>query len=362
MSAFGVYVHVPFCRERCDYCAFATYTDRDHLMERYAAACILDIRRVFAEDDLPVPTSIFFGGGTPSRLHPETLSRVLDAIPRAPGAEVTVECNPEDADRAHLGAYRRAGVTRVSFGLQSTHAHVLAGLGRRRVPQAAETISAAVADAGFTTWNLDLILGAPAESDDDWASTLEHVLALAHPPPHLSAYGLTVEPGTPLARDPLRHPDEDALARRYERAESMLSAAGYRWEEISNWCRPGHECRHNHVYWDQGDYVGVGSAAHSHRAGTRWWNVRTPDRFIATIESGRSPEAAREELSAGQREFEALSLALRTPRGVPWACLERPDELDDLITRVDDCAVLTVQGRLLANEVSARIRSGILHR
>jgi oxygen-independent coproporphyrinogen-3 oxidase len=362
LSAFGVYVHVPFCRERCDYCAFATYTDRDHLMERYADACIRDIRRVFADADLPVPTSIFFGGGTPSRLHPETLCRVLGAIPRAPGAEVTVECNPEDADQAHLDAYRRAGVTRISFGLQSTHAHVFEGLGRRHVPQAAETISAAVADAGFTTWNLDLILGAPAESDGDWARTLEHVLTLDHPPPHVSAYGLTVEPGTPLAKDPRRHPDEDALARRYERAEAMLSAAGYRWEEISNWCRPGHECRHNHVYWDQGDYVGIGSAAHSHRAGTRWWNVRTPDRFIATIEAGGSPEAAREELSAGQREFEALSLSLRTPRGVPWVCLERPDELDGLITHVDDRAVLTVRGRLLANEVGARIGSGILHR
>jgi putative oxygen-independent coproporphyrinogen III oxidase len=362
LSAFGVYVHIPFCRERCDYCAFATYTDRDHLMERYADACVLEIQRVFAEADLPLPTSIFFGGGTPSRLRPETLCRVLDNIPRASGAEVTVECNPEDADDSHLDAYRRAGVTRVSFGLQSTHSHVLTGLGRRDVPHAAEKISAAVAAAGFATWNLDLIFGAPAESDDDWARTLEYVLALDHPPPHLSAYGLTVEPGTPLAKDPLRHPDEDALARRYERAEAMLAASGYRWEEISNWCRPGHECRHNHLYWDQGDYVGIGSAAHSHRAGTRWWNVRTPDRYVAAIEAGRSPEAAREDLTAGQREFESLSLSLRTPRGVPWACLERPDELDGLITRIDDRAVLTVRGRLLANEVSARIGSGILHR
>jgi putative oxygen-independent coproporphyrinogen III oxidase len=362
LTPFGVYVHVPFCRERCDYCAFATYTDRDHLMERYADACVLDVQRVFSSADLPVPTSVFFGGGTPSRLRPETLCRILDAIPRAAGAEVTVECNPEDADGAHLAAYRRAGVTRVSFGLQSTHAHVLAGLGRRHVPDAAETISAEVAAAGFETWNLDLILGAPAETDDDWARTLHRVLDLAHPPPHLSAYGLTVEPGTPLAGDPLRHPDEDALARRYERAEAILTAAGYHWEEISNWCRPGHECRHNRLYWEQGDYVGIGSAAHSHRAGTRWWNVRTPDRYVAAIEAGHDPEAAREELTAGQREFEALSLSLRTPRGVPWGCLERADELEGLITRVGDRAVLTVRGRLLANEVSARIGSGILHR
>ena len=125
LMPFGVYVHVPFCRERCDYCAFATYTDRDHLMERYADACMRELAQAFGAGDLPAPTSVFFGGGTPSRLHPDTLCRVLDGIPRAPGAEVTVECNPEDADEAHLGAYRRAGVTRVSFGLQSTQAHVL---------------------------------------------------------------------------------------------------------------------------------------------------------------------------------------------------------------------------------------------
>ncbi len=366
MSAFGVYVHVPFCRERCDYCAFATYTDRDHLMERYADACILDVRRAFGDADLALPVSVYFGGGTPSRLHPDTLCRILEVVPRAPGAEVTVECNPEDADADHLGAYRRAGVTRVSFGLQATSPHVLAGLGRPIVAATAETISAAVGAAGFATWNLDLIFGATTESDADWAAALEHVLALAHPPPHLSAYGLTVEPGTPLALDPSRHPDEEAQARRYADADAVLAAAGYRWEEISNWARPGHEARHNRLYWEQGDYLGIGSSAHSHRHGTRWWNVRTPERYVAAVEAGRTPEAGREELSPEQREFERLTLALRTPRGVPWASLERPEELEGLVTRaVDragDRAVLTVRGRLLANEVSARIRSGILHR
>ena len=365
LTPFGVYVHVPFCRERCDYCAFATYTDRDHLMERYADACVLELQRAFGAGDLALPTSVFFGGGTPSRLHPDTLTRILDAIPRAADCEVTVECNPEDADEAHLGTYRRAGVTRVSFGLQSTQAHVLAGLGRRNVPHAAETIAAAVHAAGFTTWNLDLIFGAATESDDDWAATLDHVLALDHPPPHLSAYGLTVEPGTPLAADPARHPDDDVEAARYERAEAVLTAAGYHWEEISNWARPGHECRHNHLYWEQGDYVGIGSAAHSHRAGVRWWNVRTPDRYIDAVEAGRSPEGGREELTAEQRAFEELSLSLRTPAGVPWEALERPEELEESTassSTIDGRAVLTLRGRLLANEVSARIRSGILHR
>ncbi len=362
MTPFGVYVHVPFCRERCDYCAFATYTDRDHLMERYADACVLELERAARAGDLAGASSVFFGGGTPSRLHPETLCRILDAIPRRPGAEVTVECNPEDADAAHLGTYRRAGVNRVSFGLQSTQAHVLAGLGRRHVPGAAETIAAAVAAAGFATWNLDLIFGSASESDADWDTTLQVVLGLTHPPPHISAYGLTVEPGTPLSRETARHPDEDALARRYERIERVLTDAGYAWEEISNWARPGHECRHNHVYWEQGDYLGVGSAAHSHRDGQRWWNVRTPDRYVDAVESGRTPEAGREVLTAGQRDFEALSLSLRTPRGVPWESLERPEELGDLVVRHGSRAVLSVRGRLLANEVSARIGSGILHR
>ena len=362
MSACGVYVHVPFCRERCDYCAFATYTDRDHLMERYGDACVLELQRAVGAGGLAPATSVFFGGGTPSRLHPDTLCRILDAIPRVPGAEVTVECNPEDADAAHLGAYRRAGVNRVSFGLQSTHPHVLAGLGRRRVPQAADIVSAAVETAGFATWNLDLIFGAATESDPDWAATLERVLGLAYPPPHLSAYALTVEPGTPLAKDPARRPDDDAQARRYEHTERVLVAAGYAWEEISNWARPGHECRHNHLYWEQGDYVGIGAAAHSHRDGVRWWNVRTPDRYIEAVEGGRSPEAGSEVLTPAVREFEALSLSLRMPRGVPWDSLERADELEGLVERVGSRAVLTVRGRLLANEVGARIRSGILHR
>jgi putative oxygen-independent coproporphyrinogen III oxidase len=359
---FGVYVHIPFCRERCDYCAFATYTDRDHLMERYADACVTELARLVAEGGLLPATSVFFGGGTPSRLHPETLCRILSAIPVRADAEVTVECNPEDADHAHLATYRRAGVNRLSFGLQSTHAHVLAGLGRRHVPDAEARIAAAVQDAGYEDWNLDLIFGGAGETDADWRATLDRVLDLPNPPPHLSAYALTIEPGTPLARAGDRHPDDDTLAARYELADDVLCRAGYRWEEISNWARPGHRCRHNHLYWDQGDYAGIGSAAHSHRAGERWWNVRTPDRYIEAIESGRSPEAGREVLTDEQRAFEALSLSLRTPHGVPSANLSRADELAGLIEEREGRAVLTVRGRLLANEVTTRISSDSLQR
>jgi oxygen-independent coproporphyrinogen-3 oxidase len=207
-------------------------------------------------------------------------------------------------------------------------------------------------------WNLDLIFGGATETDVDWHRTLADVLALDHPPPHISAYALTVEPGTPLARATDRHPDEDVLARRYEIAEEVLTSAGYQWEEISNWARSGHECRHNRLYWEQGNYLGIGSAAHGHHDGRRWWNIRTPDRYIDAVTSGRSPEAGHEVLTAEQIEFEGLSLSLRTPRGVPWGSLADLGNLDGLLVRRGDRAVLTVRGRLLADEVTARIASG----
>ena len=354
---FGVYVHIPFCRARCDYCAFATFTDRDHLMEAYAAACVVELTRARAEEALPPATSVFFGGGTPSRLPPDLLVAILDAVPRRPGAEVTVECNPEDAHPALLAAYRAAGVTRISLGVQSTVPHVLAGLGRRHGTARAVEAARAVAEAGFESWNMDLIIGGSGETDADWSRSLGDVLGLESPPPHLSAYSLTVEPGTPLAAAPDRHPDDDVQAGRYEEADRVLVDHGYRWEEISNWAKPGHRCRHNGLYWDQGDYRGIGSAAHSHARGRRWWNVRTPDRYVAAIEAGHPVLSGEEVLTDEQRRFEALALALRTPAGVPLACLpDRPD-LVGLVDRSTGRAVLTVRGRLLANAVSARLIS-----
>jgi putative oxygen-independent coproporphyrinogen III oxidase len=357
-APFGVYVHVPFCRFRCDYCAFATYTDRDHLMGAYVAACVTEIARACAEEGMPPATSVFFGGGTPSRLPAEGLVEILAAIPRAAGAEVTVECNPEDADPSRLAAYRAGGVTRLSLGVQSTVPHVLAGLGRRHGTDQVADAAVAAAGAGFDSWNLDLIIGGAGESDDDWERSLAEVLGLASPPPHLSAYSLTVEPGTPLAADPGRHPDDDVQADRYTRADELLGRAGYEWEEISNWARPGHGCRHNRLYWEQGDYRGIGSAAHSHRSGRRWWNVRTPDRYVAAIGSGRSATAGEEVLTDHQRGFEWLALRLRTRAGVPVEALPPDPDLDGLVDRVGGRAVLTVRGRLLANAVTARLVVG----
>jgi putative oxygen-independent coproporphyrinogen III oxidase len=354
-TPFGVYVHIPFCRFRCDYCAFATYTDRDHLMEAYAAACITEVERALSAEGIPPATSVFFGGGTPSRLDAELLVSILDAIPRSTGAEVTVECNPEDAEPERLAAYRQAGVTRISLGVQSTVPHVLKGLGRRHGHDTVARAAEAVAGAGLESWGMDLIIGGAGETDGDWERSLHDVLGLASAPPHISAYSLTVEPGTPLATQPDRHPDEDVQARRYEVADQILAAAGYGWDEISNWSLPGHACRHNRLYWDQGDYRGIGSAAHSHRDGRRWWNVRTPDRFVKEIEAGRSAIAGEELLTSEQRGFEGLALGLRTRDGVPANSLPDDPDLEGLVDRVDGRAVLTVRGRLLANAITTRL-------
>jgi oxygen-independent coproporphyrinogen-3 oxidase len=355
----GVYVHVPFCRRRCDYCAFATYVDRDHLMVSYVEALRRDVAGAVDTGALGSASAVFFGGGTPSRLAPADLGAVLDTIPLAQGAEVTVECNPDDVSVDRLAQYRGRGVTRISLGAQARAPHVLASLGRHHqwdeVTAAAEAVSA----AGFDSWNMDLIYGAAAERDPDWDETLLGVLSLDRPPPHISAYALTVEPGTPLAAEPARHPDDDIQARRYARADEVLSAAGYRWEEISNWALPGHDCAYNNIVWRGGDYLGFGSAAHSHRAGRRWWNVRTPERYIAAVTSGRTPMAGSETLSAEQRLFERLALALRTPAGVPWSAIVDPVGLAGLVERHGDRAVLTVAGRMLASEVTTRLDIGV---
>jgi len=356
MVDFGVYLHIPFCAHRCDYCAFATYADRDNLMDAYVRALKAEIAR---ETDLglPVATSVFFGGGTPSRLPAEALLEVLEMIPRTSDAEVTVECNPEDASLARLRAYRAGGVNRMSFGIQSTRPAVLADLGRRHGTMAHREVAAAVTDAGFATWNMDVIIGSRAESLLDVEQTLEDLLGLESPPPHLSVYALTPEPGTPLGRDKSRHPDEDETADAYELVAERLENAGYEWEEISNWARPGHECRHNHLYWNQGDYRGFGSAAHSHSNGRRFWNVRTPDRYIELMTAGDSPQAGEEVLSEATRNFERDSLSLRTRRGAPLEAFDSLVEVAHLVDVEAGRVTLNVPGRLLANQVIVRLRT-----
>jgi len=365
---FGVYVHVPFCHHKCDYCAFATFTDRAHLIDRYLEALHTEITRAARGEPaapastgpLPRASTIFVGGGTPSLVDASKLARVLDAIPRKPDAEFTIECNPDDVTLAMLTTYRSIGVNRISLGMQSASPHVLKSLGRTHSPDNVARAVDAINAAGFGTFNLDVIYGGAGESLADWSSTIEQVVALGAP--HVSAYGLTVEAGTALAEQPARHPDDDDQADKYDLADDLLIAAGFANYEISNWSKPGHECRHNAVYWSGGDYAGFGSAAHAHRNGRRWWNVRTPDRFVELIEAGRPAESSSESLDDATRALERLQLQLRTRDGVPVSALDSTDvdEMSDLVQRVSrgsfgDRLVLTRAGRLLANEVSLRL-------
>jgi putative oxygen-independent coproporphyrinogen III oxidase len=404
---FGIYVHVPFCRRRCDYCAFATWTDKDHLWERYIAACRaeaatltmhnltvhnLTVHNMAGPAGLSGPadargpaTSVFFGGGTPSLLPADYLAGILEALRGSigivAGAEVTVECNPETVSAAKLAQYRASGVTRLSFGAQSMVPHVLEALGRQHEPASVRRAAKLAGEAGFAgAYNVDLIFGAAGETMADWRASLDAVVALEPTPAHISAYALTVEPGTPLAAEPARHPSDDDQAEKYLLTEAVLADAGFEWYEISNWARPGARCAHNLLYWSQGEYRGIGCAAHSHLvrpdgSARRWWNVRTPERYCRLVETGSSLEAAGETLGPEQRVWERLVLSLRTSDGVPASAV--PGEVYDagLVelqaagVRAEGAhghgadsaeasgarAVLTPKGRLLANEVAIKL-------
>lgn len=353
---FGVYLHIPFCAARCDYCSFATWTDRHHLTAAYLAACRAEADRLVA-DGMPAATSVFVGGGTPTLVPAADLVGVLARVPVAEGAEVTVECNPDDVTEELLATYRAGGVTRVSLGVQSTSSHVLASLGRTHDRENVAHAVELVRGAGFASFNLDLIYGGAGESLADWCQTLDDAVALD--PPHVSAYALTVEAGTALASDPARHPDDDDQADKYLAAVERLDVAGLASYEISNWARPGHECSHNLLYWTMGEYQGIGCAAHSHRDGRRFWNLRTPDRYIDAVTTGRTVEAADERLDPDERALEALQLSVRTRHGVPKDSLDA-DALPGLVEphpADPDRLVLTVDGRLLANEVAIRLRA-----
>jgi oxygen-independent coproporphyrinogen-3 oxidase len=357
--AFGVYVHIPFCASRCDYCDFATWTDRAHLIDAYVDACAHDVAVRHAEG-MPPATSVFFGGGTPSLLRADQLLRILDEIPRTPSAEVTVECNPDSVDAEKLESYRRRGVNRLSFGVQSMVPHVLTALGRTHDPDNVERAVQLARGAGFERINLDLIYGTPGEEAGDWRRSLDGALALGVT--HISAYALTVEPATALGRRVAAGapaPDDDVQADDYLCADDTLGSAGLQWYEVSNWAVPGEECRHNELYWTGGEYAGIGCAAHGHTGGRRWWNVRTPERYIAAIESGASAQAGAEQLDDATRAEEAFALALRTRGGAVAraAASSVVSDLDaqGLLERRGERIVLTVRGRLLASDVTARL-------
>jgi len=373
-TPFGVYVHIPFCRTRCGYCDFNTYTAAElgsgASRDTYAGLAIAEIRmasRVLAGRAGAV-TTVFFGGGTPTLLPPRDLASILTVIDGelglAPDAEVTAEANPETVDERTLAQLRGSGFTRLSLGMQSAAPHVLEVLDRVHEPGRPEQCVRWARAAGFDHVSLDLIYGTPRESDDDWRLSLRRAIDAG--PDHISAYALIVEEGTRLAarirRGELPAPDDDVLADRYLIADAMLTGAGLSWYEVSNWAAGEQsQCRHNLLYWTGGNWWGVGPGAHSHVAGTRWWNVRHPAAYAQRVSTGGSPGQARELLTRAERRTEEIMLLTRLAAGCPAGALS-PSGLAAARQAVADGLAseeafeagrveLTTQGRLLADAV-----------
>ncbi|MBB3603232.1 oxygen-independent coproporphyrinogen-3 oxidase [Mycolicibacterium sp. BK556] len=366
-TAFGLYVHVPFCATRCGYCDFNTYTAAElggASPQGWLTALRTELE-LAAERVGPVPVdTVFVGGGTPSLLGGAGLGEVLDAVRSsftlAPGAEVTTEANPESTSPEFFDQIRGAGYTRVSLGMQSTAPRVLAVLDRTHSPGRALHAAAEATEAGFEHLNIDLIYGTPGESDDDLLRSVD--AALSAGVDHVSAYALVVEDGTALARRVRRGeidaPDDDVLAHRYELLDQRLSAAGLSWYEVSNWSRPGAECRHNIGYWNGGQWWGAGPGAHAFVGDTRWWNVKHPSAYAETLAGGQVPVAEFERLDAHARHIENVLLQIRLRTGLPLAALTESEQrrADDavaggLLIRSGDRLVLTDRGRLLADAV-----------
>ncbi len=370
-SRFGVYVHVPFCATRCGYCDFNTYTpaelggaNPDGWLAALRAELTLAAAHLRAGGAAPAPDTVFVGGGTPSLLGGERLAAVLDAVRDAFGladsAEVTTEANPESTSPELFDALLSAGYTRVSLGMQSVAPRVLAVLDRVHSPGRAVAAAREAMAAGFRHVNLDVIYGTPGESDDDLLRSVD--AAVSAGVDHVSAYALVVEEGTALARRVRRGeiaaPDDDVLARRYELLDARLSAAGFQWYEVSNWSRPGGECRHNLGYWDGGEWWGAGPGAHGYVGATRWWNVKHPNAYGQLLAGGTLPVADFEQLDAAAAHTEAVMLRLRLRQGLPSAVLTAPERRradvsisDGLLDRDADRLVLTDRGRLLADAV-----------
>ena len=323
----GIYVHVPYCAARCGYCDFNTYVpDGPGRSGEFLAAARAEIALARRSLGARTVSTIFVGGGTPTLLGAAVLLELIGAVREnfalATDVEITIEANPESTDEPLLDALRGAGVTRISIGMQSAAAHVLATLERSHSPGRAVAVARAARTAGFRHVSLDLIYGTPGESDADWRASVE--AAVSAQPDHVSAYALTVEPGTRLAaavrsgRVPA--PDDAAQARRFHLADQLLSAAGLHWYEISSWARDeDSRCQHNVGYWRSDDWWGIGPGAHSHVAGRRWSNVKRPATYAARLAEGRSPLAEQEVLSAEQRALEGLMLGLRTREGIAEA-------------------------------------------
>lgn len=363
-----LYLHVPFCARRCSYCDFAIAVRREVPCNAYAEAVLAEWREHLNSgrwDRTGGLATVYLGGGTPSLLAPPAIGRILDHLARdrgiVPGAEVTLEANPEDVTPERAGAWRAAGVNRISLGAQSFDPRVLTWMHRLHDAEAVRRAVVALRRAGFTNLSLDLIYGIPVALGRDWGRDLEAALALD--PQHLSVYGLTVEPRTPLGRWMARGettpaPDDQAAAE-YLEAEARLRDAGLAFYEVSNAARPGYESQHNQVYWRGGEYLGLGPSAHSARLGERWWNVRDWEPYRRAVFGGELPIKGRERLSDGQRRLEAIYLGLRTREGVPASSLPVEERAAWQAAGWADCregrVTLTAEGWLRLDTLVGRV-------
>ena len=395
LASISLYLHVPFCQAKCHYCDFNSYAGMLGHRERYVEALAQEIRlagrRARLADGTPRRCrTIFFGGGTPSLLTAEQVDGLLrearSAFAVSDDAEITLEANPGALEYGRLDALHAVGVNRLSMGAQSFDANLLRWMGRIHSPAEIETAFASARQAGFTSVNLDFIFALPNQSLATWADTLERALALG--PEHLSLYSLIVEEGTPLfawVRDGRVLPtDDDTAADMYEYAQQRLAAAGYGQYEISNWAKPGHECRHNLTYWRNLPYIGLGAGAHSSFAGHRFAEARPIAGYISRVRAtvagdyGESSDAAlpagaivsdevippalemAETAICGLRLNDGISraeFAARFGRTFEHVFNERLAEVRDLalIETVGDRVRLTEHGRLLGNEVFERL-------
>src|ERR1700742_4648597 len=364
---FGIYLHVPFCITRGGYCDFNTYTPAELggvNPDAWLLALRSELQLAAARLNAPTVNTVFVGGGTPSLLGPERLTRLMksvrDSFELAPDAEVTTEANPESAWPDFFAAARAAGFTRVSLGMQSVSPRVLGVLDRIHTPNRSAAAARQALAEGFEHVSLDLIYGTPGESDEDLLRSVD--TAIDTGVDHVSAYALVVEEGTALARrvrnGELDAPDDDVLAHRYELADEQLSAAGFDWYEVSNWSRPGGECRHNLGYWDGGQWWGAGPGAHSFIGAARWWNVKHPHAYAEVAAGAALPVAGFKQLDAPTRHTEDVLLKIRLRQGLPTDLLDEAEReraavavQDGLLSREGERLVLTDRGRLLADGV-----------
>jgi oxygen-independent coproporphyrinogen-3 oxidase len=364
---FGLYVHVPFCITRCGYCDFNTYTPAELggvNPDAWLQALRTELGLAAARLDAPTVNTVFVGGGTPSLLGGARMATLLDMVREhfalALDAEVTTEANPESAWPDFFAATRAAGYTRVSLGMQSVSPQVLGVLDRIHTPNRSAAAAREALQAGFEHVSLDLIYGTPGENDDDLLRSVD--TAVETGADHVSAYALTVEDGTALARrvrsGELAAPDDDVLAHRYELVDARLAEAGMSWYEVSNWSRPGGECRHNLGYWDGGQWWGAGPGAHGYVGATRWWNVKHPNTYAEKLADAALPVAGFEQLGPDALHTEDVLLRMRLRQGLPLAALDAAERgraesavADGLLAPRGDRLVLTPRGRLLADGV-----------